>query len=105
VRRTRSTPSWARQLAALRLLPVAWMAAAAGRLALLLTALAVSSTIPTLASVARLRASGATAATVHAVTTGPATARPAAAGAAPADVDFAAFDLAASPWVVGLDCR
>jgi aminoglycoside phosphotransferase (APT) family kinase protein len=84
----------AHQLAAPRLLAVDLDGVAAGRPALLMTALAGSSTIPPVASVARLRALGAAAATLHAVATAP---RP---GLPPrtrplADVDFAAMRRAA----------
>jgi aminoglycoside phosphotransferase (APT) family kinase protein len=61
----------AHQLAAPRLLAVDLDGAAAGRPALLMTALAGSSTIPAVASVERLRALGAAAATLHSVATGP----------------------------------
>jgi aminoglycoside phosphotransferase (APT) family kinase protein len=59
------------RLAAPRLLAVDLDGDTAGRPALLMTVLAGSSKIPTIASVARLRASGAAAATLHAVTTVP----------------------------------
>jgi aminoglycoside phosphotransferase (APT) family kinase protein len=61
----------AHQLAAPRLLAVDLDGAAAGRPALLMTALAGTSTIPAVASVTRLRALGAAAATLHRVATGP----------------------------------
>jgi aminoglycoside phosphotransferase (APT) family kinase protein len=61
----------AHQLAAPRLLAVDLDGATAGRPALLMTALAGSSTIPAVASVTRLRALGAAAATLHSVATGP----------------------------------
>jgi aminoglycoside phosphotransferase (APT) family kinase protein len=60
-----------RRLAAPRLLAVDLDGAVAGRPALLMTALAGTSTIPAVASVGRLRALGAAAATLHRVATGP----------------------------------
>ena len=78
----------AHQLAAPRLLAVD-LDGAAGRPALLMTALAGSSTIPAIASVARLRALGAAAATLHAVITGPRPGLPLRVRPL-ADVDFAA---------------
>jgi aminoglycoside phosphotransferase (APT) family kinase protein len=79
----------AHQLAAPRLLAVDLDGAATGRPALLMTALAGSSTIPPVASVARLRALGAAAATLHAVATGPRPGLPLRVRPL-ADVDFAA---------------
>jgi Ser/Thr protein kinase RdoA (MazF antagonist) len=65
------TVAEAHQLAAPRLLAVDLDGNTAGRPALLMTALAGSSTIPAVASVARLQALGAAAATLHRVATGP----------------------------------
>jgi aminoglycoside phosphotransferase (APT) family kinase protein len=59
------------QLAAPRLLAVDLDGVAAGRPALLMTVLAGTSTIPAVASVARLRALGAAAGTLHRLATGP----------------------------------
>jgi aminoglycoside phosphotransferase (APT) family kinase protein len=59
------------QLAAPRLLAVDLDGVAAGRPALLMTVLAGTSTIPAVASVTRLRALGAAAATLHSLPTGP----------------------------------
>jgi len=61
----------AHQLAAPRLLAVDLDGAATGRPALLVTVLTGSSTIPAVASVARLQVLGAAAATLHAIATGP----------------------------------
>jgi aminoglycoside phosphotransferase (APT) family kinase protein len=61
----------AHQVAAPRLLAVDLDGAAAGRPALLMTVLAGTSTIPVVATVTRLRALGATAATLHRLATGP----------------------------------
>jgi aminoglycoside phosphotransferase (APT) family kinase protein len=80
----------AHQLAAPRLLAVDLDGAAAGRPALLMTALAGSSTIPPVASVARLRALGAAAATLHTLATGPRPDLPLRTRPL-ADVDFAAM--------------
>jgi aminoglycoside phosphotransferase (APT) family kinase protein len=77
------------QLAAPRLLAVDLDGDTAGRPALLMTVLAGSSTIPTIASVARLRASGAAAAALHAVATTPRPGLPLRVQPL-ADVDFAA---------------
>jgi aminoglycoside phosphotransferase len=79
----------AHQLAAPRLLAADLDGAAAGRPVLLMTFLAGSSTIPTSASRARLRALGAAAATLHAVATAPRPGLPLRVRPL-ADVDFAA---------------
>lgn len=79
----------AHQLAAPRLLAVDLDGAAAGRPALLMTALAGSSIIPTIASVARLRGLGTAAATLHTVATAPRPGLPLRTRPL-ADVDFAA---------------
>jgi aminoglycoside phosphotransferase (APT) family kinase protein len=79
----------AHQLAAPRLLAVDLDGATAGRPALLMTVLAGSSTIPAIASTARLRALGAAAATLHAVATAPRPGLPLRVRPL-ADVDFAA---------------
>jgi aminoglycoside phosphotransferase (APT) family kinase protein len=79
----------AHQLAAPRLLAVDLDGAAAGRPALLMTVLAGSSTIPPVASMARLRALGATAATLHTLATKPRPDLPLRTRPL-ADVDFAA---------------
>lgn len=79
----------AHRLAAPRLLAVDLDGAAAGRPALLMTVLAGSSTIPTTASTARLRALGAAAAPLHTVATTPRPDLPLRARPL-ADVDFAA---------------
>ena len=76
-------------LAAPRLLALDLDGAAAGRPALLMAVLAGSSTIPAIASTARLRALGAAAATLHAVATGPRPGLPLRVRPL-ADVDFAA---------------
>jgi aminoglycoside phosphotransferase (APT) family kinase protein len=80
----------AHQLAAPRLLAVDLDGATAGRPALLMTALAGTSTIPTVATVTRLRALGAAAATLHTVATGPGPDLPLRTRPL-ADVDFAAM--------------
>jgi aminoglycoside phosphotransferase (APT) family kinase protein len=80
----------AHQLAAPRLLAVDLDGAATGRPALLMTALAGTSTIPTVASVTRLRALGAAAATLRSVATGPRPDLPLRTRPL-ADVDFAAM--------------
>jgi aminoglycoside phosphotransferase (APT) family kinase protein len=80
----------AHQLAAPRLLAVDLDGTTAGRPALLMTVLAGTSTIPAVASVARLRALGAAAATLHRVTTGPRPDLPLRTRPL-ADVDFAAM--------------
>jgi aminoglycoside phosphotransferase (APT) family kinase protein len=82
------------QLAAPRLLAVDLDGAVAGRPALLMTALAGTSTIPPVASVARLRALGAAAATLHNVATGPRPDLPLRTRPL-ADVDFVAMRRAA----------
>jgi aminoglycoside phosphotransferase (APT) family kinase protein len=79
----------ARQLAAPRLLAVDLDGAAAGVPVLLMTVLAGSSTIPTIASTARLQALGAAAATLHTVATPPRPGLPLRVRPL-ADVDFAA---------------
>jgi aminoglycoside phosphotransferase (APT) family kinase protein len=79
----------AHQLAAPRLLAVDLDGAAAGMPVLLMTALAGSSTIPTVASTARLRGLGAAAATLHTVVTSPRPDLPLRTRPL-ADVDFAA---------------
>jgi aminoglycoside phosphotransferase (APT) family kinase protein len=79
----------AHQLAAPRLLAVDLDGATAGRPALLMTALAGTSTIPAVASVTRLQALGAAAATLHAITTRPGPDLPLRTRPL-ADVDFAA---------------
>ena len=79
----------AHQLAAPRLLAVDLHGAAAEVPALLMTVLAGSSTIPTVASTARLRRLGATAAALHAVATAPRPDLPLRVRPL-ADVDFAA---------------
>lgn len=79
----------AHRLAAPRLLAVDLDGDTAGRPALLMTVLMGSSTIPTIASVARLRASGAAAAALHAVATTPRPDLPLRVRPL-ADVDFAA---------------
>jgi aminoglycoside phosphotransferase (APT) family kinase protein len=79
----------AHQLVAPRLLAVDLGGAAAGVPVLLMTALAGSSTIPTMASTARLRALGAAAATLHTVATTPRPGLPLRVRPL-ADVDFAA---------------
>jgi aminoglycoside phosphotransferase (APT) family kinase protein len=79
----------AHQLAAPRLLAVDVDGAAAGGPVLLMTVLPGSSKIPTIASVARLRALGAAAATLHTVTTAPRPDLPLRVRPL-ADVDFAA---------------
>ena len=79
----------AHQLAAPRLLAVDLDGAAAGVPVLLMTVLAGSSAIPTMASTARLRALGAAAATLHTVATTPRPHLPLRARPL-ADVDFAA---------------
>jgi aminoglycoside phosphotransferase (APT) family kinase protein len=61
----------AHQLAAPRLLAVDLDGTAAGRPALLMTALAGTSMIPAVATVTRLRVLGAAAATLHSLATGP----------------------------------
>jgi aminoglycoside phosphotransferase (APT) family kinase protein len=80
----------AHQLAAPRLLAVDLDGAAAGRPALLMTVLAGTSTIPAVASVTRLQALGAAAATLHRVATGPGPDLPLRTRPL-ADVDFAAM--------------
>jgi aminoglycoside phosphotransferase (APT) family kinase protein len=80
----------AHQLAAPRLLAVDLDGATAGRPALLMTALAGTSTIPAVATVTRLRALGATAATLHTMATGPGPDLPLRIRPL-ADVDFAAM--------------
>jgi aminoglycoside phosphotransferase (APT) family kinase protein len=77
------------QLAAPRLLAVDLDGIVAGRPALLMTVLAGSSTIPAIASTARLRALGAAAAALHAVATAPRPGLPERVRPL-ADVDFAA---------------
>jgi aminoglycoside phosphotransferase (APT) family kinase protein len=77
------------RLAAPRLVAVDLDGVAAGRPALLMTVLPGSSTIPTVASTARLRALGAAAATLHAVATVPGPDLPLRVRPL-ADVDFAA---------------
>jgi aminoglycoside phosphotransferase (APT) family kinase protein len=84
----------AHQLAAPRLLAVDLDGTTAGRPALLMTALAGTSTIPPVASVTRLRALGAAAATLHRVATGPRPDLPLRTRPL-ADVDFAAMRRAA----------
>jgi aminoglycoside phosphotransferase (APT) family kinase protein len=79
----------AHRLAAPRLVAVDLDGVAAGRPALLMTVLPGSSTIPTVASTARLRALGAAAATLHAVATVPGPDLPLRVRPL-ADVDFAA---------------
>jgi aminoglycoside phosphotransferase (APT) family kinase protein len=82
------------QLAAPRLLAVDLDGAVAGRPALLMTALAGTRTIPPVASVARLRALGAAAATLHTLATAPGPDLPLRTRPL-ADVDFAALRRAA----------
>jgi aminoglycoside phosphotransferase (APT) family kinase protein len=84
------------QLAAPRLLAIDLDGDTAGRPALLMTALAGSSKIPTVASVARLRALGAAAATLHAVALVPRPDLPLRVRPL-ADVDFAAQRRATGP--------
>jgi aminoglycoside phosphotransferase (APT) family kinase protein len=96
----------AHQLAAPRLLAVDVDGAAAGGPVLLMTALPGSNKIPTIASVARLRALGAAAATLHTVTTAPRPDLPLRVRPL-ADVDFAAERRAtgSSPSLAAAEAR